>query len=308
MATLSEQAELQTQETEGGQALVARYKKNYWIPDNYPLTESQCLFHWDLERSLRAELLASTPQNRRDIFARCYERLYSQLPWLHAGDAAPNIQGLQPWATLLGKPPSRVYEVGSGRGALARFLAEQGFECRGSEITDQRGERHVSPLKGLTWGETDGVHLDQFESAGTYDAVISDQVLEHLHPDDLAAHFGGALAILKTGGRYLFRTPSSYAGPTDVSRVFESSTLQGMHLKEYTAIELRTAALSAGFSRVNAVMRLPRRLSWLGPRVRVSRLFIVVSVLIDHFPAGVGRLLVRAGLLPRNVWLVAEKE
>ena len=125
--------------TKSEPSLVDRYRSNYWIPQDVPLTESQCLQHWNLERSFRSDLLASQPQNRREVFTRCYERLYSELPWLNVPHAAPKPELLHPWALLLGRPPRRVFEVGSGQGALIRYLAELGYQCRGSEITDEHG-------------------------------------------------------------------------------------------------------------------------------------------------------------------------
>ena len=95
------------------------------------------------------------------------------------------------------------------------------------------------PIHPLRWTVSDGVHLERFEAPESYDAVISDQVIEHLHPDDLVAHFAGVHAILKPGGRYALATPHAFEGPFDVSRVFGSERPQGMHLKEYTYRELQ---------------------------------------------------------------------
>jgi ubiquinone/menaquinone biosynthesis C-methylase UbiE len=41
------------------------------------------------------------------------------------------------------------------------------------------------------------------------DIVITRQVMEHLHPDDIAAHLESVLRILRPGGRFLVETPSS---------------------------------------------------------------------------------------------------
>ena len=64
----------------------------------------------------------------------------------------------------------------------------------------------------MTWGETDGVHLDMFKLPESYDAVISNQVIEHLHRDDLAIHFRAAWRVLRPGGRYVFATPHCTQG------------------------------------------------------------------------------------------------
>ena len=242
--------------------LVCRYKEAYNIPDDAVVTEEMVLRHWSLERNLTRELLASDAEHRWEVFERCYTALYRELPWLNnlVGTALSDVAAddAEGWARLIGPPPRRVYEVGSGKGRLVTALAERGYDCTATEITRERGEKWTAAHHPLRWTISDGVHLDRFERPGSYDAVISDQVIEHLHPDDLCEHFRGVLAILKPGGHYVFSTPHAFEGPCDVSRVFGSDHPEGMHLKEYTYGELRTALRSAGFTRIAASFRLPR--------------------------------------------------
>ena len=253
-----------------GPELVRRYKANYGIPDRAPITEDMVRHHWSLERRLTAELLASDAAHRWRVFERCYSTLYSELPWLNelseqgSSESAADDAGV--WSRLIGPPPKRVYEIGSGNGRLAAALADRGYQCTATEITRERGQRWTIAGQSLRWSVSDGVHLYNFERLASYDAVISDQVIEHLHPDDLVEHFIGAHAILKAGGRYAFATPHAFEGPSDVSRVFGSDRAEGMHLKEYTYRELQGAVYAAGFERIEAVFRLPRAV-----RARFSR-------------------------------------
>lgn len=264
-----------------GPELVARYQAVYGIPADAAVTEQMILRHWELERRLTAELRESRPDNRWEIFERCYSTLYSELEWLNRLGALD--QQLSPeylyedWVHMIGKPPKRVYEVGSGKGELIGYLARLAFECRGSEVTRERGERWASPHPNLSWGITDGVHLEKFEPADTYDVVISDQLIEHLHPHDLVEHFRGALRILAPGGRYIFATPHAFFGPMDVSQVFGCETPKGMHLKEYTYAEIVRALREAGFTRIYGSFKLPRKVRRLlggRPHPRLSRLYL----------------------------------
>ena len=250
-----------------GRELVDRYKAWYRIPEECVVTEEMALRHWELERRLTEELLASTPENRWEVFERCYNTLFTELEWLNeivdAGAAERIAEFFPDWLLLIGRPPKKVYEVGSGKARLILFLAEQGFECRATEITRERGEKWAATHPNLTWGASDGVHLGEFEPPNSYDVVISDQVIEHMHPDDVLDHFRGVLTILVNGGRYIFSVPHVSVGPTDVSRVFGYDKPKGMHLKEYTYGEIAKLAKQAGFKRVQAAMRFPRRLSRL---------------------------------------------
>jgi len=255
-----EKDEMKTKELRGP-ALIHRYKSNYKIPHEAEITEEMILRHWELERSLTTELLGSTPDNSWEVFERCYSRLYSELDWLNElvdkDMASAPSEEYRDWVRIIGPSPKSIYEIGSGKGGLVKYLASLGHQCKATEITRERGQKHIEGESCLSWGISDGVHLDKFESSGSYDVLVSNQVVEHLHPDDLGGHFIGALSILKRGGRYLFSTPHRSAGPSDVSRVFKCNTPRGMHLHEYTYSEIRDSLVNTGFRSIKAVWSTP---------------------------------------------------
>jgi 2-polyprenyl-3-methyl-5-hydroxy-6-metoxy-1,4-benzoquinol methylase len=287
-----------------GDELVRRYRTIYEIPSDTPVTEQMVRRHWDLERRLTAELLRSTPQDRWSVFERCYATLYRELPWLNteAAGGTSDEAAYDEWPTYLGSPPKDVYEIGSGSGALAAFLAARGYRCRASEITRERGrwdDRSGNP----SWGQTDGVHLDRFEPGESYDAVLSNQVIEHLHPDDLLEHLRTARALLRPGGRYVLSTPHAHLGPADISAVFRSERPLGMHLKEYTYAELRRALRAVGFSSVAAPRRAGRLyLAYL--RAAEALLGLVPSQFVRRT---IGRRVLRPPLFARDITLIAAR-
>jgi len=237
-----------------GRRLIRLYKDNYGIAEDAVVTEAMILEHWELEKALTLELLASIPANRREVFERCYSTLYARCDWLNKLiGTSPPVSKSYPdmryamWTAIIGSEPKRIYEVGSGRGELIAHLTSLGHDCTATEITRERGAHFTAPAPHLRWALTDGVHLDLYEKPESYDIVLSDQVIEHLHPDDLETHFATALTILKPGGMYLFCTPHVHLGPNDVSRVFGTSRPQGMHLREYGYADLVKVSLRAGF-------------------------------------------------------------
>ncbi len=257
-----------------GMELIIRYKRNYSIPEEADISEAEILAHWELEKQLTKELMDSTPLNRWDVFNRCYTRLYAELGWLnslvdHARIISPPAERYGTWVRAIGEPPQKIYEIGSGKGIMIHHLAEIGHLCKGTEITKERGEI-FQPLShpNLKWGVSDGVHLNRFEPRNTYDVVVSDQVIEHLHPDDLAAHLQGVHGILIPGGRYILNTPHLFTGPHDISRVFNCDRPRGMHLREYTFSELGLALKKTGFSRIyyNCPAKLRKMMSAIGIR------------------------------------------
>lgn len=253
-----------------GKKLITRYKKTYNIPAEVDITEEMILTHWNLEKRLTAELLESNPEDRWATFDRCYTNLYTELEWLNQfsgmAECASPRERFAGWLELIGPPPKRIYEIGSGKGDLIAFLADHGYDCRATEITRARGEKLLSPRSHTgtkpSWGVSDGVYLDKFEPPGTYDVLISDQLIEHIHPEDLESHLRGAYSILKSGGRYIFNTPSKYTGPHDVSRVFKRPAPECMHLKEYACREMVEMTRRAGFRYVRYGF-VPRRFQWI---------------------------------------------
>jgi SAM-dependent methyltransferase len=245
-----------TQPPYGESALVARYRANYGLGSDVNVTDDMIMEHWELERRLTDDLRASTSETRATTFERCYSDLYHGVPWLREGSqGGDRLAEDALWPVLIGPAPKEVYEVGSGDGSLARFLADAGYTVRATEITSERGDRRESAR--LSWGITDGVHLDDFASPASYDAVVSNQVVEHLHPDDLGVHLRSVRRLLRPGGRFAFATPHAYTGPHDISRVFELDRPAGMHLREYTYGELNRALLDAGFTQVDSPLRVP---------------------------------------------------
>jgi SAM-dependent methyltransferase len=309
-----------------GTELVNRYKRNYHIPDNIKITEEMIIHHWDLEQKLTKELLESNPENRWDLFEHAYTLLYSELDWLNKlpGDTRNPVEKYNTWLETIGAKPQKIYEIGSGKGKMISYLAECGFDCKGTEITRERGSKHVnSSSPNLTWGNSDGVNLAQFEPSNYYDLVVSDQVIEHFHPDDLQKHFQNAYSLLKENGRYIFSTPHCHTGPHDVSFVFKYDDSAGMHLKEYTYHELIAPVTAAGFKNIaygipfgikKILSRLgidqPAQLNKIGTfyfkfMLIVEKILFLIPIKTIRRP--IARLLRKFYLFADNIFLVAQK-
>jgi hypothetical protein len=145
--------------------------------------------------------------------------------------------------------------------------------------------------------------------------VLSTQVLEHLHPDDLSTHLRAALKILQPGGKYIVATPHKMFGPADLSAVFGKPVPMGMHLREYLHGDLALALRQAGFEDIRAVYLMPQRLRRVAPVVWESSAFETYVVAVERFLQNltqrtglpIPRLALRLLLLNRDVFLTALK-
>jgi predicted SAM-dependent methyltransferase len=86
-------------------------------------------------------------------------------------------------------------------------------------------------------------------AANSISVAYSNQLMEHLHPDDSYEQLGELYRALQPGGYYICITPNRLAGPHDVSKYFDT-VASGFHLQEYTNQELYTLFRDIGFSKI----------------------------------------------------------
>lgn len=247
--------------------LVNRYKNELGIPEDIKITEKMVYGHLDLEIKL-AEKLRRSPRNKRwDIAKRCYTDFYTQLSWLpkYAGTSLKIPIEIKENAiiNIIGKSPKNIYEIGSGSGELLFFLAESGHQCRGCDLYEKRGLQEKFTHPHFTRSISDGVHLDRFEPTDMYDIVISNNVFEHLHPDDAMDHIKSVHRILKNEGQYILKTPHQFYGPHGIEKIFGFDKSIGFHLKEYTFTEIFRMARKTGYQSIGAIFIIPAPLKYI---------------------------------------------
>ena len=101
----------------------------------------------------------------------------------------------------------------------------------------------------------DGFNIPLNENSA--DVAYSNQLMEHLHPEDAEEQLMSIYKILKPGGTYTCITPNRLTGPHDISR-FYTSELVGFHLKEYSATDLKNVFKKVGFSIIIFFLNLLR--------------------------------------------------
>ena len=112
----------------------------------------------------------------------------------------------------------------------------------------------------------------------TVHVTFSNQVMEHLHPEDALEQLKNISKALVKGGIYICLTPHPYLGPHDVSKYFHNQAV-GFHLKEYTHADLNRLFRGAGFSKVFMMSGIH------GRRIKLPiGVAIFVESLIRSFP------------------------
>jgi ubiquinone/menaquinone biosynthesis C-methylase UbiE len=207
------------------------------------------------EVEIAAKLRNASRAERTTLYGQLYDTYLAAFPeCMPASTDHPdqNVGYELAFAKQFMTPNTVVAEVGPGRCDLAFALA--GF-CRsvyGLDVIDMSPVGAApSNFKLLL---TDGTHIPlPDESVGV---VISNQMMEHLHPDDALEQLNEVRRILIPGGCYICNTPNRLHGPYDSSACFDDLPVvdgtyvaTGLHLKEYTNMELSQLFQSAGFRR-----------------------------------------------------------
>lgn len=225
-------------------------------------TWAQIREHYEIERELAAKLMGASQRERRSLYSELYDDLYRRVP-LHpqltrkaspdeaARAVAAQMRLLRPF---LGAGVTFL-EIGPGDCALSLEVARSVKQVYGVDVSDAITSRLDTPPNfQLVLSDGCSIPVPQ----GAVNVAYSNQVMEHLHPDDALEQLANIYRALAPGGIYICITPNRLNGPHDVSRYFDE-VATGFHLKEYTTGELRRLFRRAGFSSVRQSVGLKGR-------------------------------------------------
>ena len=226
--------------------------------------------HYDVERDLAARLLAADAEARRELYSSLYDELYRRVPWHPqlTRKVSPDERARQVEAQLRVAAPllvegATVLELGPGDCAFSFAAADRvgpSGRAVGVDVSAEVTRRDDAPDNfELVLSDGSSVPVP----AGSVDLAYSNQLMEHLHPEDAERQLGAVLAALRPGGAYLCTTPSRLSGPHDVSRWFADEA-RGFHLVEYTFGELGALFRRVGFTRLRARVGLKGRYLTVG--------------------------------------------
>jgi glycosyltransferase involved in cell wall biosynthesis len=205
--------------------------------------------HFDIERELADKLRAATPEQRKGLYGQVYNELFRRVPDHPQNTRKANADTQRAlansqWRLLkhFVSGRSTYLEVGAGDCHLPIAIADVARNVYAVDVSDVIADGSVRPAN-FKLVLSDGIAIDV--PPGSVDVAYSNQLMEHLHPDDAAAQLGQIAKALAPGGTYLVITPHRLSGPHDISKFF-STKAEGFHLKEYTYRELRQLFRAAG--------------------------------------------------------------
>jgi ubiquinone/menaquinone biosynthesis C-methylase UbiE len=176
------------------------------------------------------------------------------------------------FVTPMLRPDTIMAEIGPGRCHLAFRLARHVKKIYGIDVA--RAYLGDDTPDNFEFLLTDGIRMPLPDYS--LDLVVSNQLMEHLHPDDALDQLREIHRVLKIGGVYACVTPNRVNGPHDCSAYFpdlpcpmsgRNYIAAGLHFKEYTSREMIDIFKQAGFRSVRPFigargryLRVPRQL------------------------------------------------
>ena len=258
-------------------------------------TLDQLSRQYEVEKALATRLRAAPREQRLHMLTELYEELFREVPdhprltLKHSPEDSrltvmKQMQFLRPFM----QPHMSVLEIGPGDCALAFELAKTVRQVYAVDV-DASLSRNAAAPANFRLFMSDGVSVPV--PHGSVHLAYSNQLMEHLHPDDAREQLHNILGALAPGGIYICITPNRLTGPHDISRHF-SEEAEGFHLKEYTVTELEALFLTTGFRRVTAYARA----KGLCFRIPLGLVRALEAVLC-HFAAGQRRIIADLGPL-----------
>jgi SAM-dependent methyltransferase len=248
--------------------------------------------HYEVERELADRLRTSSRAERRDLYSLVYDELFERVPdhpqltrKVSAADTKVQLELQMRFLRHFLRPGITFLEIGAGDCSLSVEIARTARRVYALDVSESISSLADRPAN-LELVISDGVSIPV--PAGSVDFAYSNQLMEHLHPDDAFEQLRNILHALAPGGRYVCITPNRLNGPHDVSSHYDREAT-GFHIKEYTVTELTRLFRAAGFAKARAYAQAKGRVAPVpGPVVAG------VEGVLDALPFGPQRQLARA--------------
>lgn len=216
-------------------------------------TMQQLREHYEIEKELAGRLRHASKQERRHLYSALYDELYRRVPshpqLTRKSSPLETMRAVSLEMKFLRPFVNRdivFLEIGPGDCALSVEMTKLAKQVYAVDVSDEI-------TKGLTRPPNFQLILSDGSSVplplNSIDVAYSNQLMEHLHPDDAYEQLQNIYNALIPGGAYVCITPNRLSGPHDISGYFDR-VATGFHLKEYTTRELSALFGRVGFSDV----------------------------------------------------------
>jgi SAM-dependent methyltransferase len=213
--------------------------------------------HYVLEKKLAEQLRKASSVERKQLYPKLYAELFERVPYFSqrkSGTDARSIKTARQTRLIsrFTSPEKTFMEIGAGDCALSIEMCKYFKRVYAIDLSNQISEDFSLPAN-FQLLISDGTSIDV--PPGAVNIAYSNQLMEHLHPDDARGQLENIFEALSPGGIYIILTPHMFSGPHDISKYFDD-VATGFHLKEYTNHELFNLLKVVGFSKIHSYAKI----------------------------------------------------
>jgi SAM-dependent methyltransferase len=216
-------------------------------------TPEQIREHCEIERELARRLMSAPREERRRLYTEVYDELFRRVPHhpqlTMKADAASRRAEVEMQMNLLRRflrPGMTFLELGAGDCGVSFATAPVAERVFAVEVAETIASSAETP-ENFALVLSDGTSVPV--EPGSVDVAYSNQLMEHLHPEDALDQLRSIHRALRPGGCYVCITPNRFRGPIDISRYFDR-VATGLHLREYSLGELTRHFREVGVRRL----------------------------------------------------------
>lgn len=209
--------------------------------DMYKRNFEQIKKTYELEKELASKLKTASKKERigSNLYTSAYDDFFSQLPPVLKEKNDPKVTAgvVARWMKALNfflQPNATFLEIGAGDCSLSLEVAKRVKKVIALDVSNEATKELAVP-DNFELVISDGISVPV--QSNSIDIAYSQQMMEHIHPDDAVEQLQNIYQALSPGGIYVCITPNRLSGPHDTSMFFDEIAT-GWHLKEYTVSEL----------------------------------------------------------------------
>lgn len=219
----------------------------------YKRTIEQIREHYEVEKELAERLRNARKGERRHLYSKLYDELYERVPHhpqlTRKDDSESRKRSVAAQVKIISRfltPESTFLELGPGDCMVSFEVGKRVRKVYAIDVSDEITKSYGQP-PNFELILSDGSSIDV--PSGSVNVAYSNQLMEHLHPEDAVDQVRGIYNALIPGGVYICITPHRFSGPHDISCYFDD-VATGFHLKEYTHKELYDLLKKVGFKKI----------------------------------------------------------
>ncbi len=270
-------------------------------------TRKRIEWHYEVEKELANRLRDASQSERQTLYTTLYDELFRRVPdhpmltrKQEQGECPTRVVQEMKFLRSFLKPNYTFLELGPGDCKLAIQIAKRVRHVYAVDVSTVVTDNRFPPNVELLVSDGTSVPVPE----NSVNVAYSNQLMEHIHPDDAIAQLKNIYRALVPGGMYICITPNRLTGPHDVSEYFDD-VATGLHLREYTNRELEALFTDVGFSKTKSLIKSQGyKLPFLTP---VFPLKWLESLAADNKLVAANLRRPPLSLILRNVKLVAIK-